>query len=57
MSGRMDSACPSLMYAGPSDVTMFLNSLALATYSQVPCSRPLLNLGHSQENALCDVLA
>lgn len=31
MSGRILSACPSLMYAGPSDVTISLSSIARFT--------------------------
>jgi hypothetical protein len=32
MSGRMDSACPSLMYAGPRLVTISLNCRARSTW-------------------------
>ena len=31
ISGRILNACPSLMYAGPKEVTISLNSMALAT--------------------------
>lgn len=31
ISGRILKACPSLMYAGPKEVTISLNSIALAT--------------------------
>ena len=46
MSGLMDSACPSLMYAGPRDVTISRNSRARATSPQ-PCYKtPTYSCSH-----------